>query len=293
MSLSSFLTKLEQKATGTTSSHQQPQPYPQNPQYNNGPSQFQPPFQSYNYPNTNTYQGPAYGQTQFPNGNPPPPSNYHNQPAYNPPQYAPAPSYAQPPPPQQHKPATRSFLLSYSSGGTSTIIKDPDTGEQVYIIVYPKFDNWTGKSKSGLDQELHAGDKHGRIIGGWKNSETTAKPSMCIGEPKNGAQFQKLKTSSIGSKMGFVSQHNRREYEWKKGDEKFAFRLVDVESGEEVAAFDPHTSSLSMSKLGKLEIQLIGGEDWIAEVLITGVILVGNKVDDTIGKEILKAVLGA
>lgn len=114
---------------------------------------------------------------------------------------------------------------------------------------------------------------------------------MCIGEPKNGAQFQKLKSSSIGTKMGFVSPHNGREYGWGKGDEKFAFRLVDVESGEVVATFDPDKSSSSMSKLGKLEMQLIGGEDWIAAVLITIVILVDKKAGDEIGKKVLKAVL--
>ncbi|KAK6342985.1 hypothetical protein TWF718_008363 [Orbilia javanica] len=286
MSLSSFLTKIEQKVTGTSSSSshpQQPQQYPPpaTPQYNAYP-QFQPHYQP--------YQGPTYNQNQFSNvGYQAPPSNYYNQP----PQYAPAPSYTQPPQQQHFRPATKSLLLSYSSAGTATSAKDPDTNEQLYIVTYPKYDSWTGKPKSGLDQELHIGDKKGQILGGWKNSELTAKPSICIGEPKNGAQFQKLRSSSIGTKMGFVSPHNGREYGWKKGDEKFAFKLLDVESGEEVAAFEPHKSSMSMSKLGKLEIRLIGGEDWIAGVLMTVVILVNNKVDDEIGKEVLQAVLGA
>ncbi|KAK6504297.1 hypothetical protein TWF506_002501 [Arthrobotrys conoides] len=294
MTLSSFLTKLEQKATGTSSHpHPQPQQYnppPPNPQYNPYPQpQFQPPFQS--------YQGPVYTQNQFPSPvNQPAPSNYYNQhPAYNPqqypPQYTPTQSYA---PQQQHqKPATKSLLLSYASAGTATSAKDPDTKEQLYIVTYPKFDNWTGKSKSGLDQELHVGDKKGRILGGWKSSDVTGKPSICIGEPKSGAEFQKLKNSSGGTKMGFTSPHNGREYGWKKGGEKMEFRLVDVESGEEVAAFIPSNSSSSLSKLGKLEIQLIGGEDWVAAVLLTIVILVDEKVNNEIGKEVLQAVLGA
>ncbi|KAK6532826.1 hypothetical protein TWF281_006998 [Arthrobotrys megalospora] len=289
MSLSSFLTKLEQKVSGPpSSSQQQPQQYPQNPQFN-----AHPPFQPYSYPNANGgYQGPAYNQSPFPNSNPPAPSNYYNQPAYNPPQYTPSNSYA-PPPQQHHRPATKSLFLSYSSSGTSTIAKDPDTNQQQYIVTYPKYDGWTGKPKSGLDQELHAGDKHGKILGGWKNSEMTKKPSMCIGEPKNGAQFQKLKSSSTGTKMGFVSPHDGREYGWKKGGEKFEFKLIDVESGVEVAEFNPHKSSLSMSKLGTLEMQLLGGEDWIVAVLITIILLVNQKVDDEIGKEVLQAVLGA
>ncbi|RVD84602.1 uncharacterized protein DFL_006343 [Arthrobotrys flagrans] len=286
MSFSSFFSKLEQKASGS-SSHPQPQQYPPpDPQYDAYP-QSQPPFQS--------YQGPAYNQNQFPNGgNQPAPSNYYNQPTYNPTQYTPSPSYAaqqQHQQQQHHRPATKSLLLSYSSVGTATSAKDPDTNQQLYIATYPKYDGWTGKPKSGLDRELHVGDKKGQILGGWKNSEITGKPSMCIGEPKNGAQFQKLKSSSIGTKMGFVSPHNGREYGWGKGDEKFAFRLVDVESGEVVATFDPDKSSSSMSKLGKLEMQLIGGEDWIAAVLITIVILVDKKAGDEIGKKVLKAVL--
>ncbi|KAK6505687.1 hypothetical protein TWF481_007580 [Arthrobotrys musiformis] len=289
MTLSSFITKLEQKVSGE-SSHPQPQQYPpQNPQYNTYP-QFQPPSQS--------YQGPAgYNQHQFYNPvNQPAPSNYYNQPAYDNPQYAPPPSHASQAYQQQrqyHKPATKSLLLAYASAGTATSAKDPDTNQQLYIITYPKYDGWTGKPKSGLDQELHVGDKKGPILGGWVNSKTTGKPSICIGEPNNGAQFQKLKSSSVGTKMGFVSPHNGREYGWKKGDEKYAYRLVDVETGGEVAAFDPHKSSSSMSKLGKLEIQLLGGEDWVAAVLITGVILVNEKVDNEIGTEVLQAVLGA
>ncbi|KAF3088092.1 hypothetical protein TWF569_000575 [Orbilia oligospora] len=298
MTFSSFLSKLEEKASGS-SSHPQPQQYnpqnpqhnPPNPQYNDACPPFQPQFQS--------YQGPAYNQNQFPNaGNQPVPSNYYYQPIYNnppqyTPQYAPSPSHAPQPQQQYHKPATKSLLLSYSSVGTATSAKDPDTKEQLYIVTYPKYDGWTGKSKSGLDHELHVGDKKGQILGGWKSSDLTGKPSICIGEPKNGAQFQKLRSSSSGTKMGFTSPHNGREYGWKKGGEKMAFRLVDIESGEEVAAFDPSNSSMSLSKLGKLEIQLIGGEDWVAAVLITIVILVDQKVDDEIGKEVLQAVLGA
>ncbi|KAK6540871.1 hypothetical protein TWF694_008254 [Orbilia ellipsospora] len=258
MTLISIISKLDQKLGGS------PNPPPQNPHPN---FNQQPPYQPYNYPNQN-YPQPNYN---------PNPSYYQN--------------YANYPPPQRPTvPASKKLVLSSSDGLSSTIAKDPDTKQDLYVFKFASCDNWTGESKSGLEQELRVGNSKGPIIGGFKRSQLSGKRSLCIGDPKNGGQWQKLGGSGK-TKCGFVSPTDGKEYEWSEGKDEGAFVLVGKEGGEEVGSFESY-GGMSMSKLGTLEIKMRGGEDWFAAAFVTFMVLQERKVGKEVGIEIFNAVVG-
>ncbi|KAK6336247.1 hypothetical protein TWF696_001808 [Orbilia brochopaga] len=309
MSLSSFMNKLEQKVTGHRGSSNT-EPVPQNAHHIYAQDQAQP---------SNTYHmhgnpsGPNayYGNPQAPNayyGNPPM-NSYYGPPApssayYGPPN--PSNTYYGGPPPQPpvqntsygYPPAhptsvptssrTRTFNLSSSSSGSSTTAKDAATDQIVYVVRYPStssYSNKTGKPKSGMEQELHAGGKDGPLLGGVKRSETTGKVSVQIGD-----KLQKLKNQS-GSKCGFVAPDGRN-CEWRPGKEKGAYKLVDVASGQELGSFEPYEDMVSSSKIGTFEVQTAGGEEWVQTAFVTLAALMERKAGETVAKEVIKAIIG-
>ncbi|KAF3907808.1 hypothetical protein ABW21_db0208557 [Orbilia brochopaga] len=287
MPLTSLLNKLEQKIVGHGgSSH--PQPAPPNAHYaypsNQVPTYYGNPTGSSAYygnpPDPGAYYGvPPPSNTYY--GNPPPQAPVQNI-SYGYPQAQPAPMVSAPK-------TSRTFNLSTSSSGSSTTAKDASTDQIVYVIRYPStssYSNLTGKPKSGLEQELHAGSKDGPLLGGVKRSETTGKVSIKIGD-----NLQKLKNQSHGSKCGFVAPDGR-DCEWRPGAEKGAYRLLDVASGQELGSFEPYEGTNSLSKIGTLELQTAGGEEWVQTAFVALAALLERKAGETVAKEVIQAIVG-
>ncbi|KAF3928300.1 hypothetical protein AA313_de0209157 [Arthrobotrys entomopaga] len=263
MSLNSMLSGLDQDLSGgLTPPSQNP-----HPSFNQ-----QPPYQPYNYSNPNP------GNCQQ-NCNPNP--SFHQNNSNYPPRVQ-----------QQTAPGgTKKLILSSSDGLSSTIAKDPDAKQDLYVFELASGDDLLGDSKSELEQQLRAGSEKGPILGGFNRSQLSGKRSLCIGDPKNGGQWQKLPGSGT-TKCAFVNPSDGKEYEWTKGKGTGNFVLLAKENGGQKVGFFETYGGMSMSKLGTLEIKMCGGEDWVVAAFVTLMVIQERKVGKQVAKEIIKSAIG-